>query len=513
MAATPSDPVESLDEVRAGVLRRPGLLSVALRDALSDAYDGWLRALLPGRLSGVALVAVGGLGRREPMPFSDLDLVLLHDGTYPGLAELADSIWYPVWDSKVSLDHSVRTVDQAIDVARDDVKALQGLLDARFVGGDERLAGVLRTRAVELWRATAVKRAAELREISERRWQVAGEGAFLLEPHLKDSRGGLRDVQTLRTFALAQLVDLPPIVRSANTLLLDVRAELQRSTGRAEDVLYQQEQDGIAVAFGLVDVDGEPDRDELLRRVNHCARVVAHALELSWRRIDIGAARRPFLRRLLGSGGNEPVREGIARDVVAQAGEVVLSRDADPRADPGLVLRAARAAARTNYRSRRTPSTGWSRSPPRSASRGRPSRATTSSRCSAPGRRRCRCSNPSIWQGFWLRSSRNGTPFAVARNAIPCTGSRSTGTCWRQRHMPPSTPVTWRVRTCCWWARCCTTSARAIPATIRWSVPNTPNGSRPAWASRPRTSQRSPRSPGIICCCRTPRRAATSTTR
>ena len=334
-----------MDDVRAGVLRRPGLLSVDLRDALSDAYDQWLRALLPDPLSGVALVAVGGLGRREPMPFSDLDLVLLHDGTYRGLPELADSIWYPVWDSKVSLDHSVRTPDEALTVARDDVKALQGLLDVRLIGGDERLAAALRTSAVELWRATAAKRAAELFEISARRWRTAGEGAFLLEPDLKDSHGGLRDVQSLRAFALAQLVDLPPVVRSANTLLLDVRAELHRNSGRAADILHQQDQDEIATVFGLVDVDGEPDRDELLRRVNHCARVVAHALDLAWRRIDAATARQPFLRRLLGTASSEPVREGIARDVVSQAGEVVLARDAVPRADPGLVLRAAHAAA------------------------------------------------------------------------------------------------------------------------------------------------------------------------
>ena len=91
-----------------------------------------------------------------------------------------------------------------------------------------------------------------MREISEQRWTVAGEGAFLLEPDLKESRGGLRDAQSLRAFALAQLVDLPSVVRSANTLLLDVRAELQRNTERAQDVLRQQEQDGIAVAFDLL---------------------------------------------------------------------------------------------------------------------------------------------------------------------------------------------------------------------------------------------------------------------
>jgi [protein-PII] uridylyltransferase len=348
VAPTPSDP--SLDEVRAGVLRRPGLLSVALRDALSDAYDGWLRsrfdaaAAAAGRTDGLALAAVGGLGRREPAPYSDLDLVLLHDGSRGEPGAVAEAIWYPIWDSGLGLDHSVRTPQQAGDVARDDVKVLQGLLDLRVVAGDEQLVASVRSAAVEQWRGSAPRRAGELRRLAEQRWTIAGEGAFLLEPDLKEARGGLRDAQLLRGLALAQLVDYPAVVRSATTLLLDVRGELHRNAARAQDVLLQQEQDGIAEAFGLAAADGGPDRDELLRRVNHCARVVAHELDRAWRRIDTGTERRPLLRRLFGS-GSEPVREGIARDVVAQSGEVVLARDADPRADPGLVLRAARAAA------------------------------------------------------------------------------------------------------------------------------------------------------------------------
>ncbi len=335
----------SLREVRADVLRRPGLVSEHLRAALTDAYDRWLTRQLPAGITGVALVAVGGLGRREPAPFSDLDLVLVHDGSVRGLAEIADALWYPIWDSGVALDHSVRTPDQAVDVAREDLKALLGLLDVRFIAGDDRLAVGLRGAVVDLWRATAAKRAIDLRELSEARWEVAGEGAFLLEPNLKDSRGGLRDAQSLRALALAQLVDLPPSVRSAYTLLLDVRGELQRNTERGEDVLYQQEQDGVALAFDLVAAAGGPDRDELLRRVNHCARVVAHEFDRAWRRVDAPAVRRPLMRRLRGSGPSEPVREGVARNVVVQDGEIVLARDADPRTDPGLVIRAARAAA------------------------------------------------------------------------------------------------------------------------------------------------------------------------
>ena len=116
--------------------------------------------------AGVALVAVGGLGRREPAPHSDLDLVLLHDGKVDGLSEIADAIWYPIWDSKVGLDHSVRTPDQAVAVAKTDLKALLGLLDIRHLAGDAGLTGRVRSSVLDVWRATAVKRLAEMKEIS-----------------------------------------------------------------------------------------------------------------------------------------------------------------------------------------------------------------------------------------------------------------------------------------------------------------------------------------------------------
>jgi [protein-PII] uridylyltransferase len=332
----------SLNDVRAGVLHRPGLVGAPLRAALTEAYDGWLAERLAGDTAGLALVTVGSLGRREPSPHSDLDLVLLHTGRRD-VAELADSIWYPIWDSGVGLDHSVRTPDEALDVARDDLKALFGLLDVRHVAGDDELTAGLRSQVLARWRASAGKRLGELAELARQRWRIAGEGAYLLEPNLKDSRGGLRDVRVLHDLALAQLVDLPQGVRTANETLLDVRGELHRVVGRADDVLRLQEHDAVAVALGLHDAAGAPDRDEVLRRVNGAARTVAHALDVALRRITPAA--RPSLRRRLFGGPPGPVREGIARDVVAQDGEVVLARDAAPRNDPGLVVRAARAAA------------------------------------------------------------------------------------------------------------------------------------------------------------------------
>ncbi len=345
MGQTRSEPkAVDLALVRAGVLRRPGLLGADLRAALTDGYDRWLRDRFGDARGGVGLAAVGALGRREPAPYSDLDLVLLHDGRVKDVSKLADRLWYPIWDSGIALDHSVRTPGQALAVAKHDVKALLGLLDLRHLAGDDGLVRQLRQRVLDMWRATAQARFPELDELSRARWNVAGDGAFLLEPNLKDSRGGLRDALTLRGFALAQLIDLPPLARAALGDLLDLRGELHRAAGRADDVLRQQEHDAVAAALGLTAPDGRPDGDEVLRRANQAARVLSHTYEQAARRL--APARAPGgLRRLFGGDPRGVRRAGLAPDVVAHDGEVTQARDADPAADPGLVLRAARAAA------------------------------------------------------------------------------------------------------------------------------------------------------------------------
>jgi [protein-PII] uridylyltransferase len=336
---------ESLEQVRAGVLRRPGLVGAPFRQALTAAYDDWLRQLLEripqakaGGTDGLAIIAVGGLGRREPAPYSDLDLVLLHQGRRD-IRALADEIWYPIWDGGIGLDHSVRTPDEALTVAKQDLKALLSLLDLRHIAGDVSVSGPLRDRVYEQWRASAPKRVNELRELTEVRWRIAGEGAFLLEPNLKESSGGLRDAQTLAALAAAQLVDVPVSVREARVVLLDIRAELQRQTGRNEEIIRLQDQESLVGPLGL----SAPD--DVLRQVNIAARTISHALTSAWRRVE---ANRPpsrgLLPRLLGAFGSSPAptagaRVGLAQGVVAQSGEIVLARDAL------LALRAGRVAA------------------------------------------------------------------------------------------------------------------------------------------------------------------------
>jgi len=316
------------------------LTGAALRTALVEGYDTELAALLGDPGPGIALVAVGGLGRREVALGSDLDLLLVH-ASRPDVAAVADALWYPLWDSGVGVDHSVRTVEEALAVAAGDLKAALGLLDARHVAGDAALSGELLTRTRAAWRAGAPQRLPELREAVLERARTEGEVAFLLEPDLKSSRGGLRDVHALQALAAAQVADPPGAeVRAALEVLLDVRGELHRRTAgagrRVVDRLLLQEQDAIAAVLG------HDDADALMAAVSGAGRTIAYAGDTTWRRVRPAPRRRLLLGR---RGPTAPVRRPLADDVVEQDGEVVLARDATPATDPDLVLRVAAAAA------------------------------------------------------------------------------------------------------------------------------------------------------------------------
>ncbi len=310
-------------------------IGAAARADRASALDAWLQELFPSHVPGVSLVAVGGLGRRDCAPYSDLDLVLLHNGA-AGIDRIAAALWYPIWDARLGLDHSVRTLPEALSVAHDDVKVSLGLLDARHVAGDAALTAELVAAAGDQWRRTAVRLLPSLKELTAARWASNGELAFLLEGDLKEAAGGLRDVTLLRAIGRAGVADtMRPAVRAANLRLLDTRDALHLAVGRRIDRLVAQERQAVA---DLLELD---DGDALLRRTAGDARTVAHALDDAWRAAD---RLRNGRRRGVPSG--TPTRRPVARDVVEQDGELVLARTAiGPVPDPSLSLRVAAAAA------------------------------------------------------------------------------------------------------------------------------------------------------------------------
>ena len=312
------------------------------REARSDEMDAWLAGLL-GDVEGAALVAVGGYGRRQLSPGSDLDVVLLHDGSRDAAAvsELADSVWYPIWDAKVKLDHSVRTLAQARSVAQEDLAVVLGLLTARHVAGDPALTEALRSQVLADWRKQAPRRLPELRALREERRERHGELAYRLEGDLKECAGGLRDADSLRAIAASWIADVPHgDPEAAQGFLLDVRWVLHTRTGRASDRILLQEQDELAAELGF------ESADELMRAVSDAARTIDYACDVAWRRVDQALAAR---NRSSGISGllrrGAPPREPLADGVVRAENEAALALAADLN-DPVLPLRIASAAAR-----------------------------------------------------------------------------------------------------------------------------------------------------------------------
>src|SRR6195952_3684461 len=346
--STASDPRQAggFAELRAQLLGRTGIAGPARRRALARLTDGWLSGLAAEagvNVGGVALVAVGGFGRGELSPFSDLDLVLLHSTETPATyAEmLAERLWYPIWDSGIRLDHSVRSVGGARQVAKVDLPAVLGMLDLRHIAGDPELAGTLHRRVLADWRSDAKDRLPALLASCRERADRSGELAFATTPDLKESRGGLRDLVVMRAVAASWVADCPHQgPEEARSALLDVRDVVQTMANRSTDRLQVQDQDAVAQALGL------DDRDVLLRHVAGIARTVDHASDLTWHRVDRALSRpQGSIADVGGRLVRRTDRTPLADGIVEQEGEAVLARAVNPATDSTLIIRAAAAAA------------------------------------------------------------------------------------------------------------------------------------------------------------------------
>ena len=311
------------------------LVGRSLCAAYADRADAFLTELFEAasdRIGGVSLVALGGYGRRELSLQSDLDVLLLHDG-YKEIGPVADAIWYPVWDQGVKLGHAVRTVKEALELAGDDLDSATAMLQARHLAGDRALTATLVEEVEQLWTSKASRFLPQLSDRVQERHARAGEVAFLLEPDLKEGRGGLRDVQSLRWACRAREMlweGDDEALQDAYGVLLDARVELHRRTGRMGDVLVLEEQDGVAEALGVADAD------DLMRGLAEAARVISFRSDDTWRRVGM------TLRRGIGRFARRD--RALAPGAVVRDGEVHLLGEIDT-SDPVLPLRTAALAA------------------------------------------------------------------------------------------------------------------------------------------------------------------------
>ena len=301
----------------------------------SNESDRLLSSLFTG-VAGVALAAVGGYGRGELSPGSDLDILFLHNGRTDekSLADLVNKVLYPLWDKSFKVDHAVRTRTETRDAASDDLKVALGLLDVRLICGDADLVAAVQHDAIDEWRNRSRDRLAELRKSLKDRHDRAGELAYLLEPDLKEARGGLRDITALRAVALSGAVSVSlEHISSAESILMNVREALHVVTGRDKDRLLFQEQDKVAELLNYADADA------LMGAVAQAARSVDYLLESTWYRLDHrdkeGISR--FLKK--------PRVTQVSPGIIIAHKEVSISENFDLSSDPAVGIRAAATAA------------------------------------------------------------------------------------------------------------------------------------------------------------------------
>ena len=201
-------------------------------------------------------------------------MVVVHRGNAKKIeAGLAD-LWYPIWDTGLHLGHAVRGVNDKLPVGPDQLDTATTLLAGRWLAGDRSLAEEVLAGVRKSWRADGAAWLPLLRDCGSACHRNDGDVAFLLEPNIKEGRGGLRDLHELLWIDAAGhgiAFDSPALVTAAHDTLLDARVALHRVAPVAGEVLRLEEQDAVAVAgnFGSA--------DDLMAAVSSAART------LSWR--------------------------------------------------------------------------------------------------------------------------------------------------------------------------------------------------------------------------------------
>jgi [protein-PII] uridylyltransferase len=313
--------------IEAGFAKAPRAARVVVR-AYSDLTDAIVLAVLdvattllhPVKSASdgarIAVLAVGGYGRAEMAPHSDVDLLLLTPWKVTPWAEsVIESMLYMLWDLKLKVGHSCRTVKDCLRLGREDYTIRTALLEHRFIGGSQALADELRSQLrTDLFRGTEAEFIeAKLAERAERHKRQGGM-RYVLEPNVKEGKGGLRDLQALYWIAkyihqvetAADLVDRGVYTReeyqtfaAAEEFLWAVRCHMHLITGRATDQLTFDMQVEVARRMGYEDTAGRRAVEHFMQdyfreatKVGELTRVFLTALEAQHKK------RAPMLERI-----------------------------------------------------------------------------------------------------------------------------------------------------------------------------------------------------------------------
>ncbi len=320
---------QGLDSAKS-LLQRPrhGLVCAQHLSAVMDAIVGCLHvaatelfypAQNPSQSERIAVVAVGGYGRGTLAPGSDVDLLFLFPHKQTAWGEsVVEAMLYPLWDLKLKVGHSVRSLDDCVREARADMTIRTAMLEARFVAGDVMLFhDLVRRFGAEVVEGTAPAFTEAKLQERETRVRRAGTSRYLVEPNVKDGKGGLRDLNTLfwiakyayrvndaRELVAAGLFDRKELLmfQRSEEFLWRVRCWMHFITGRAEERLSFDLQRQVAAAIGYAGRSGQAPVERFMKAyflvakdVGDLTAIVCAALEARQQKP------RASLSRLLGS--------------------------------------------------------------------------------------------------------------------------------------------------------------------------------------------------------------------
>ncbi len=334
---------------RTPLLQAPELKGREFAQAHANETDRWFKNLAEDvldDLDGIALIAVGGYGRGELSPFSDIDVVLIHDERVDG-ATVAEALWYPVWDRGLKMGYVVVTPDQAETLLAEEFEWATAFLDTRLIAGQQALLDTVDQLTAQAWDTRRDELLDHLARTVHSRHESRGDAAFQIEPHLKEGRGGLRDVHALSwaNRAMPGFADdfLGEVADDVDTLL-EARVELHRLTGRPGDILTLDDQDGVAGALG------DDDSKELMLRLALAARRIAWYSDEAWSRWERAKRYAPAADSDGGARRDQSITSPAVGDTSqfqAGRGLVSIRGDIDVSSDPLLLLRLAVLAAET----------------------------------------------------------------------------------------------------------------------------------------------------------------------
>ena len=336
-----------------------GLEAASMRSFLIDEYLRALydfttkhlyRATNPTDAERLTLVAVGGYGRGQLAPYSDVDLLFLSSYKQTSWGEqVVEHLYYLLWDTGLKVGHATRSIDESIYFAKNDITIRTALLESRFVAGDRALFKALRRRFYKNVVAGTGPDFVEAKLLErDERHRQKGDSRYVVEPNVKEGKGGLRDLHTLywigkylyRVDQVNELVSRDVLTAReyhrfarASDFLWTVRYQLHYLTQRPEERLTFDVQPEIGRLLGYRDHQGARAVERFMKHYHLMAKTVGDLTRIFCAALEEQHRRKPLLRRLTFGLVDREV-DGF----VEQAGRLNLRHDDDFAKDPAKLI-------------------------------------------------------------------------------------------------------------------------------------------------------------------------------